>query len=335
MRKFIGIILGVIAFGFIGFTLAVLDVGSVSGVKMDENVEDYKNNNIENTKPLEEEPIREEVLTEKEKPKDTSDEDFFKAVNEIIVEECSKYDFDYSASFRDIKEDKHIYIKERRSKSASMIKPFIMVEVYNQVSYGNLKIFDKVKLKEEDKALGDGVLKGKEVGSEYTVRELVEYMISKSDNTATNMLIDLVGMENINNTIESLGFKDTILRRKMMDEDKKDEGIDNYTSVKDLDNLFYKLYKGECLGNEYDKVMLEMLIKCENNSKILNKLPKNIVSAHKSGELRGVQNDGGIIFTQNGDYILNILIERCKEKEAIEAISTISEKIYFLFQSKK
>ena len=102
-------------------------------------------------------------------------------------------------------------------------------------------------------------------------------MIILSDNTATNILIDICGMDNINFTLKKLGLKDTKLRRKMMDLKSKNMGLDNYTSPYDMVKLLEVLNKNE----EIISIMKKQLC----NNKISHFIEKKIDFAHKTGDL--------------------------------------------------
>lgn len=104
---------------------------------------------------------------------------------------------------------------DERFVSASTIKIPIMVEVYRQIDRGNLTLDDRIPLTKEDICPGSGVLLQLHAGIELTLRDIVYLMMSISDNTATNMLIDLASMEQVNETIRSLGMEHSALGRKM------------------------------------------------------------------------------------------------------------------------
>lgn len=101
---------------------------------------------------------------------------------------------------------------------ASAIKVPVLMEVYKQAHEGKFSLTDLRRLDKEHKAGGSGVLQ--ELGdgtSQLSIRDLGVLMILVSDNTATNMLIDLVGKENINRTMASLGLQHTRVQRRMID----------------------------------------------------------------------------------------------------------------------
>lgn len=217
----------------------------------------------------------------------------------------------------------------QKMQSASIIKVFIMLEAYNQIKNNSLDKNKSIVLKDNMKVGGAGSLSGQKEGYKVSVTELINMMITQSDNTATNILIDTLGFDSINKTIRNLGFSDTLLQRKMMDAKAISQGKDNYTSVTDLLSFFRKLYLNDCLSLTYDKEMIEILKNQRINFKIPLFLPGGTVIAHKTGELAGVENDGGIVFSGKGDYILCIMTSKVTSVEsARNTIGNISKVLW-------
>ena len=193
-------------------------------------------------------------------------------------------------------------------RSASMIKVFILATVMEKAKQGEINIDETLTLRGSDKVGGAGILAGYASGTELTLREVMELMITHSDNTATNIVIDRVGMSAINEYIQSQGYKDTILRRKMMDYGAIAAGRENFSSVRDLGTFFNRLYNYECVGEEYDKIMLDFLVKQTDTDCFPAALPGKQI-AHKTGALDGLYDDGGIIYSDGGDAVLVIMTE--------------------------
>ena len=193
-------------------------------------------------------------------------------------------------------------------RSASMIKVFILAAVMDKAGRGEINIDETLTLNEYDKVGGAGILAGYASGTQLTLREVMELMITHSDNTATNMIINRVGMETINAYIKSHGYNDTILQRKMMDYDAIYAGRENFSSVRDLGTFFNRLYNYKCVGEEYDKIMLDILLKQTDTDCFPAALPGKQI-AHKTGALDGLYDDGGIIYSDAGDAVLVIMTE--------------------------
>jgi len=235
---------------------------------------------------------------------------------------------DYSVAYQDLKNDNTMYINSKKMRAASVIKLYVMIEAFNQIKSGKLNGSYEITLTNSMKVGGTGILVNQNEGAKLSIDKLIELMIADSDNTAANMLIDKLGINSINNTINKLGCTDTVLQRKMMDIESIKQGVENYTSVRDLNLTFSKIYKNQCIDENYDKKMIEILKKQKNNSKIPGKLPESVQVAHKTGELDGVENDAGIVFTPNGDYVLSILNEGTVSDTAIKNDEEISKIVY-------
>lgn len=212
-------------------------------------------------------------------------------------------------------------------RSASMIKVFIMAAVMEKVKRGEIDLDEIFTLNDGDKVDG-GIMQDYPSGSELTLRKLIELMITHSDNTATNIIIEHVGMSAINDYIKRHGYGDTILRRKMMDFDAARAGRENISSVRDLGKIFTRLYNRECVGNPYDKIMLEFLAKQTDNVCLPEALPDKKI-AHKTGGLDGLFDDGGIIFGDSGDAVLVIMTENFTSEEiAIEHMKNFTRAVF-------
>ena len=198
----------------------------------------------------------------------------------------------------------YIY-NSKKMRSASMIKVFILATAMELVKDGNLSLEQQMTIEAHNKVGGAGILAGYATGTRLTMREVLRNMIIHSDNTATNMMIDLLGMSTVNEYLQMKGYTDTILQRKMMDFD----GKENYTSARDLGNFFLHLYNLQEVGTAYDQLMLEIL-KDQTDTECLNTACPDKIIAHKTGALAGLFDDGGIIFGgKNGDTVLIMMTE--------------------------
>ncbi|MBE6025450.1 MAG: serine hydrolase [Clostridiales bacterium] len=203
-------------------------------------------------------------------------------------------------------------------ESASVIKLWIMSCAYEMAEQGKLDLDSTVILKEEDMVPGPGVpdyhsddaeghltkdmfpesgmLNYLHAGTELTVRDLIRLMILISDNTACNIMIDLLGMDNINFHIANLGCTRTILNRRLFDTRPEVRGKENMFSLSEAADFFRKMYKGELVSPEASREMCALL----QNQQYTYKMPffiRQIPIAHKTGEDTGIENDVGIVFS--------------------------------------
>lgn len=210
-----------------------------------------------------------------------------------------------------------VVLNSHKMASASLIKVPIMIEAFNQKNQGKLNFNERVTIRHSEAVEGGSVYNLPD-GTVLTIGQLVELMIVQSDNTACNILIDKLKMENINAMIKKQGCSsDTILQRKMMDFEAVKQGRQNYTTVVDMANILEKLYKGKCLDPKSDKVMLEIMSRQEDNLIITAQLPHHIKVAHKTGELDGMNYDCGIVYGQSHNYILCMMAENVKDEPQV------------------
>ena len=201
-------------------------------------------------------------------------------------------------------------------RSASMIKVFILATVMEQAKNGYIDIDETVTLRSSDKVGGAGILAGYPSGSQFSLREIMKLMITESDNTATNIVIDRIGMSAINSYIAQNGYADTVLQRKMMDMDAVCAGRENYSSVRDLGEIFLRIYRHECVRRDYDEIMLDFLKGQTDKDCFPAALPGAVI-AHKTGALAGLYDDGGIIYSGEKDTILVIMTENCTGEDTV------------------
>ena len=202
-------------------------------------------------------------------------------------------------------DEKPLYWQAHPMRSASMIKLFVLAKAMDDAEAGKFSLTDKLTLRDSDMVDGAGVLDGEPDGSQREIGELLELMIKESDNTATNMLVDYLGMDNINQYLAEHQYTDTILQHKMM---LSNAGRINFTSVRDVGDLFTRIYRRECVDKYHDGLMLKYLLRQTDNECLPVVLP-GWQAAHKTGEVTGVYHDGGIFFGKNGTFVLVIMSE--------------------------
>jgi hypothetical protein len=156
-------------------------------------------------------------------------------------------------------------------------------------------------------------------------------MVAVSDNSATNVLIDRVGMENVNALMDSLGLSHTRLRRKMMDIKAAAEGKENVSTPREMMTLLEQLYRGKVLNKPMTEDFFKML-STHKESFIPRNIPDDVRIANKPGELEAVRNDSGVVFVQNRPYVISVMTTYLRnERAGEEAISTISGAAYRMF----
>ena len=215
---------------------------------------------------------------------------------------------------------------------ASSIKIAVLADLYLQAQQGKLKLSDEYVVRKEDLVSGSDVMLGLTPGvTRLTLRDLATMMVAVSDNSATNVLIGRVGMENVNAMLDSLGLHATRLRRQMMDLKAASEGRENVSTPREMMTLLETIYRGKLLNKEMTADFLKML-STHKESSMLQGLPDDAVAANKPGELEAVRNDSGIILVKNRPYILCIMTAYLKdEKDGSAAIRKITALTYSYF----
>lgn len=193
------------------------------------------------------------------------------------------------------------YHEDERMMAASVIKLFVMTEAFVRFEEGTLSTDRIIRMKREDCVPSCGALTYLHDGIEVTVLDLVTLMIIFSDNTATNVLIDLLGIEEINRTIRRMGYRDTVLQRKMYDTEKSKRGIQNYITAAETGRLLREMYQGRLVSRQASEKMISILKNQQLCSKIpfyLQALPEEPEIAHKTGEDCGITHDVGIVYAK-------------------------------------
>ena len=137
--------------------------------------------------------------------------------------------------------------------------------------------------------------------------ELLYWMTALSDNTATNVILDLLGLDAVNRyATRVLGLRHTVCRRKMLDAAAAAAGRDNRTSATDQCRLYRQLCLGRLLTPRLTETALDLLRRQRCMDAALRYLPYPVDFAHKTGELDGVTHDAGVFFQGSGGYYLGI-----------------------------
>ena len=178
--------------------------------------------------------------------------------------------------------------------AASVIKLPIMIEAFRQFEAGLLDPDAECPLRPEQKLPPCGVLTFLHNGLRVSLMDLVTLMIIVSDNTATNMVIDLVGMDNVNATLRAYGAENTVLRRRLFDAEASARGVQNTVSARDIGLLLEGLYAGTIVSPAASRRMLDILLAQQLNGKFPFFLDCDV--AHKTGEDDGITHDAGIIY---------------------------------------
>ena len=187
--------------------------------------------------------------------------------------------------------------------SASMIKLAVLCEYMHAVDNGQLDPADRVALKNMNVVGGTGLIQTERHAS-YTYDELCRYMIMYSDNTATNVLINKLGQDAINERVQTLGCKNTSLNRQLM---ALNTNTENWISARDAATILYKIKNGTAASSAMCAKALEYLSKQTDNEGMAEGISSGAF-AHKTGSLRSMRHDGGIVLGKH-PYVIVALCD--------------------------
>ena len=216
--------------------------------------------------------------------------------------------------------------------TASAIKLAIVYELFKQAEEGTVRLDQALTLDRKQAVGGTGVLV--EMGTPtLSIRDYAVLMVTLSDNTATNVLIDKLGIDRIAARLQALGLNGTKLRRHMMDTAAARRGEENVSTPAELARLLQAIYgSGPAEAGHHEMSAAIELLKKPKENRLRKGLPEGVASADKSGELEGVRVDAGIVFAKNRPYVLCVMTTFLKDEgEGERAIESISRVAYEYF----
>nr|WP_232337032.1 serine hydrolase [Lysinibacillus timonensis] len=234
----------------------------------------------------------------------------------------------------------HMFVKETRNNtllicerfneefsSASLIKVPILMAVLHFVEQNHRLLQESIRVNDENKV--DFSIITEQNLRVSTLYELLVWMIISSDNTATNVLIDYIGMNELNNYFQLMGLTQTRLQRKMMDVKQMEQGVDNMTSARDMEHLFSRIYRQDLLSTKYSELAINILCRQRIQDCLKRYIEDDVRVAHKTGSLDTVIHDVGIVFNDVSDYLIGIFITEVKDTDnAKQLIGRISKEVY-------
>ncbi|MDP2415167.1 serine hydrolase [Daejeonella sp.] len=219
---------------------------------------------------------------------------------------------------------------------ASAIKIPILMEVYKQAHEKKFALSDIRQLLPSNTVAGSGILNVMVDPVNLSIRNLCVLMIGLSDNSATNTLIELVGMKNVTNTMQSLGFSNTRLQRKMIDQPASLRNEENLSTPAEAVRIMKLLHEGKFIDKATSEEILSILKNNPiSNSKIANGLPANIKLAFKPGGMGGVSTEWAIVYLSNRPYAIAIMENYKTSATPSNIISALSKRVFDYFSMMK
>ena len=190
--------------------------------------------------------------------------------------------------------------------TASSIKIPILLKLIESSEDSKINLLKNIEITEEMKSRGSGVIHKMNGTINLTIENLAILMINLSDNTATNLCIDIAGQDDVNKMLEDYEFKSMRLNRKMQDYTAIKEGRENLSSVKEMNLILEMLDSSNAIKPEVAKKVLNIL-SLNKSTPISQPLPENIIVAGKTGGMPGVRCETAIIYLTNRKYILTVM----------------------------
>jgi beta-lactamase class A len=191
----------------------------------------------------------------------------------------------------------------------SAIKIAILLELYRRAEVGDLKLTDRLPVRASDRTGGSSMLVDfTDGGSELALRDLAMFMIRISDNTATNMLIDRLGMERVNLTMRELGFSEIKLQRKMIRPQESVKGNENIATPRAAARLVARIHKCDIPIAKPACEDMRALLAIPKAGSLPDPLPANLRIEWKPGGITGVETFWGVVAVPGRPYAIAAML---------------------------
>ena len=232
--------------------------------------------------------------------------------------------------------------------TASMVKIGILLELFRQREAGKLALDDVVVVRKKDKTAGSGLIEKMDPQTPLTLYNLAVLMNAISDNTATNVLIDRLGIGAVNQAMREAGMERTRINRKIVFTPKRKLKYPHFAvgTPRDFMKLMVNLYGGRLLNRQNTERMLTIMKIQKNMGNLTRYLNFNPYGrdaqawvASKTGSITGTRNETGIIHTRRGAHVVAVMTKGCKDKrwtpdnEGTVAVARVSEALYQRFSA--
>ena len=231
--------------------------------------------------------------------------------------------------------------------TASLIKFPVMVETYRQAAEGKVDLDDLITLKKEDQVPGSGVLTYHfSPGLKLPLRDAVHLMIVYSDNTATNLVLDQIGIGSTAETMEKMGYPNTKIHSKVFKretsvfpERSKEWGLGS-TSPNEMVRLCEELWDHKLVSEEASEAMIGHMRQCDDKDKMPRFLPPGTKVAFKTGSLDAAKTEAGIIETPGGPVALCVMTNDNEDKRWVtdnagnRLCAEVAREVYEHFKTK-
>lgn len=221
--------------------------------------------------------------------------------------------------------------------AASIIKVPIMAAVFAAAEKGSIHLGERLPLRRDDIVGGSGVLQFMSPGIELPIYDLLTLMIIQSDNTATNMLMDLIGTKKIQAVMNGQGMERSEIHHKLMIVQANRVNSNEITAT-DVNALLTRMARGECVSLHASEQMVRMMKQQQLSNGLIDSLPviKNPIVgaipewefAGKTGSVEGILHECAILYVRGRCIAVTVLSKGCSEDEARKTIAQIGSEVY-------
>ena len=269
--------------------------------------------------------------------------DTAKLKQEIMAEFAKQPTGTFAVAFKDISTGQQFLMNAHQSfHAASTMKTSVMIEAFKQAAEHKFSLDDSVLIDNHFKSIADSSIYSldstddsekdlyQRIGTKETIRNILFRMITQSSNFSTNLMVELVGAKNANQTMRSLGAKDIQVLRGVEDQKAYDLGMNNMVTAYDLMVIFEHIANGTVVNKKACEEMIQNLIHQHFKNMIPAKLPADVKTATKSGSITKIHHDSGIVFLPDGRKYVVVLLSKGieDEKASAETLANVSKIIY-------
>ncbi len=233
---------------------------------------------------------------------------------------------------RDLSSDRRIAIRaNEKFASASLVKIPLLITLYRDLADGKISANRGADFMERHRAGGSGQLKAEPAGVKVNLRDLVYLMLQHSDNTATNILADLVGYDHVTRLCASMGWTKTDFVRPVMALELRGRGIENWTTPAEMADMVEKMYKGSLVSRPASAEMIRFMLNPPINDRLPRHLPARIDVVHKTGLIFDNAHDVGILYLPGRQPVLvSAFADRIGTRymDAKQALASIARVLY-------
>jgi beta-lactamase class A len=230
----------------------------------------------------------------------------------------------------------YTYNIDRTFPSASLIKLPVLVATFQAIKEGKISMETIVSMERKDRRGGSGRLRFYPAGSSFKVSELLDHMIGESDNTATHLMVTLLGFHYLNQVFENVGLKETRIHPEGLLLTEGHVRNENYTTPREMAFLLEKIYRRELVSQQASDQMVGILKKAGCRDRLARYLPPDWQLAHKTGLLRRACHDCGVVYSPEGDFLVCVLTARNRNyRRAKRFIASIGRRTFNFYSSSR